>query len=83
MLRQLSPSGARKNIDRDSRLLTYPRRLQSRWLAGVAEGSIQLPARAELEADVARQQAWWERSPFPRSNNYIWALHGAQRQGMS
>lgn len=22
-------------------------------------------------------QAWWERFPLPRSNNYVWALHGA------
>ncbi|KAL4420002.1 hypothetical protein ABPG75_007100 [Micractinium tetrahymenae] len=50
--------------------------LQSRWLAGVADGSIPLPPLAELEADVARQRAWWERFAFPRSNNYIWALHG-------
>lgn len=21
-------------------------------------------------------QAWWERIYFPRSNNYVWALHG-------
>lgn len=24
-----------------------------------------------------RVQAWWERFYFPRSNNYVWALHGA------
>lgn len=50
--------------------------LQSRWLAGVAEGSILLPPQAQREADVARQRAWWGRSPFPRGNNHIWALHG-------
>lgn len=25
----------------------------------------------------ASAQAWWERLYFPRSNNYVWALHGA------
>lgn len=53
--------------------------VQSRWLAGVAEGSILLPPQAQREADVARQRAWWGRSPFPRGNNHIWALHGGRR----
>lgn len=30
---------------------------------------------------AAHLQAWWERFSFPRSNNYIWALHGGLHGG--
>ncbi|PRW32555.1 flavo involved in K+ transport [Chlorella sorokiniana] len=50
--------------------------LESRWLAGVLSGQVKLPSQEAQLEDIARQQAWWERIYFPRSNNYVWALHG-------
>eukprot|EP00887_Chlorella_sp_A99_P003720 scaffold7.g3720.t1 len=50
--------------------------LQSRWLVDVLGGSVKVPDRAGLEADVKKQQDYWKKFPVSRSNNYVWAQHG-------